>query len=86
MVALQIRDVPDDIRHTLAERASRRGQSLQSFLLKLVTDEANRSANAAIVARFANRDDGSSLSTADLSDVIDQTRAERDADGADTRA
>ena len=85
MVALQIRDVPDDIRQTLAERASHRGQSLQSFLLKLVTDEANRSANAAIVARFANRDDGSSLSAADMSNVIDQARAERDNDGAHSR-
>lgn len=80
MVALQIRDVPDDVRQTLAEQASRRGQSLQSFLLKLVTDEARRSANAAIVARFANRNDGSSLSTADMVDLIDQARAEREPD------
>jgi plasmid stability protein len=28
MVALQIRDVPDDIRQTLADRAAARGQSL----------------------------------------------------------
>jgi len=39
-VALQIRDVPDDIRDTLAAQASSRGQSLQAFLLGLVTQEA----------------------------------------------
>lgn len=77
MVALQIRDVPDDVRQTLAEHASRRGQSLQSFLLKLVTDEANRSANVAILTRFAGRKDGSSLSAADLSHLVDEARADR---------
>ncbi|MGI8592594.1 MAG: FitA-like ribbon-helix-helix domain-containing protein, partial [Nakamurella sp.] len=40
MVALQIREVPDDIRQALADRAAARGQSLQSFLLSLVTAEA----------------------------------------------
>lgn len=78
MVALQIRDVPDDVRQTLAEQASRRGQSLQSFLLTLVTDEASRSANVAILTRFADRNDGSALSSLDLTHTIDQARAERD--------
>lgn len=81
MVALQIRDVPDDVRQTLADSASRRGQSLQSYLLKLVTDEAGRSANATMLSRFANRIDGSSLSAADLTLVIEQARSERDPDG-----
>ncbi len=85
MVALQIRDVPDHVRQTLAVQASRRGQSLQSFLLKLVTDEANRSANVAILTRFADRNDGSSLSAADLSHLIDEARAERDPDGETTQ-
>ena len=85
MVALQIRDVPDDVRQTLAERASRRGQSLQSFLLKLVTDEASRSANVAILTRFENRNDGSSMSAADAARAIDQARAERDPDEPTTR-
>ena len=80
MVALQIRDVPDDVRRTLAEHASRRGQSLQSFLLKLVTDEASRFANVEILTRFAGRNDGSSLSASDLSCLIDEARADRDLD------
>jgi plasmid stability protein len=85
MVALQIRDVPDDVRQTLAERASRRGQSLQSFLLKLVTDEASRAANVAILTRFENRNDGSSMSAADAALAIDQARAERDPNEPTTR-
>ena len=85
MVALQIRDVPDDVRQTLADHASRRGQSLQSFLLRLVTDEARRSTNVTILNRFADRTDGSSLSTADVAELIDEARAERDPDGGATR-
>lgn len=79
MVALQIRDVPDDIRQVLAERAAARGQSLQSFLLTLVTDEALRSTNLALLERFGARQDGSQLSTVQVTEALDQARAEREA-------
>jgi len=79
MVALQIRDVPDDIRQTLAEQAAARGQSLQAFLLMLVTDEARRSTNVAVLERFGARQDGSRLSTAQVTEALDQARAEREA-------
>ncbi len=78
MVALQIRDVPDDVRRTLAERARTRGQSLQAFLLSLVEDEARRSANLALLDRFAARDDGSRLSAEQATDALDRARADRD--------
>lgn len=39
-VALQIRDVPDEVRDLLAEQAHRRGQSMQAYLLDVVTREA----------------------------------------------
>jgi len=78
MVALQIRDVPDDVRRTLAERARARGQSLQAFLLSLVEDEARRSANLALLDRFAGRDDGSRLSADQATDALDRSRADRD--------
>jgi len=45
-VALQIRDVPDDIRDLLAEQARTRGQSMQAYLLALVTREARLGAKA----------------------------------------
>ncbi|CAN5859437.1 hypothetical protein BH20ACT6_BH20ACT6_22680 [soil metagenome] len=79
MVALQIRDVPDDIRQTLAERAAARGQSLQAFLLTLITDEARRSTNLALLERFGARRDGSQLSAAQATEALDRSRAERDA-------
>jgi predicted nucleic acid-binding protein len=59
MVALQIRDVPDEVRDVLAERARARGQSLQAFLLSVLREEARRSRNLALLERFADRSDGS---------------------------
>jgi len=79
MVALQIRDVPDDVRQTLAEQAAARGQSLQALLLTLVTDEARRSSNMAVLELFGTRQDGSQLSTAQVTEALDQARAEREA-------
>lgn len=79
MVALQIRDVPEDIRQTLAKQAAARGQSLQAFLLTLVTDEARRSSNLAVLERFGARHDGSQLSTAEATEALNQARAEREA-------
>lgn len=73
-VALHIRDVPDDIRQVLA-----RGRSLQAFLLTLVTDEARRSTNQALLERFDARRDGSRLSTAQAIEALDQARADREA-------
>ena len=78
MVALQIRGVPDDVRDALAERARARGQSLQAFLLSLVEDEARRSVNLTLLDRFAGRDDGSRLSSAEVIDALHSARAARD--------
>lgn len=39
-VALQIRDVPDDIRDLLAAQAASRGQSMQAYLLDVISREA----------------------------------------------
>ena len=79
MVALQIRDVPDEVRDTLAELARVRGQSLQAFLLSMVVNEARRSANAALLAGFSDRSDGSQLTPTDIVTALDEARSERDA-------
>jgi hypothetical protein len=79
MVALQIRDVPDDVRDTLAALARVRGQSLQAFLLSIVVNEARRSANAALLERFSERSDGSRLEPAEIVTALDEARSERDA-------
>ena len=77
-VALQIRDVPEDIRDALAELARSRGQSLQSFLLALVRREARFARNLALLHGFDGRTDGVPDS-ASVTDVLDQGRAEQDA-------
>ena len=74
MVALQIRDVPEDVRQALADLAAARGQSLQSYLLTLVTDEARRSTNLALLADFAGRQDGSLLSRAGAVAALEEAR------------
>lgn len=52
-VALQIRNVPDDVRDALVERASQLGQSMQAFLLDLVQREARLARNANMFQRTA---------------------------------
>lgn len=78
MVALQIRDVPDEVRDSLAGLAAARGQSLQAFLLALVTDEARRSSNLALLDRFTDRRDGSRLSVDEILSALDEARANRE--------
>lgn len=78
MVALQIRDVPDDVRLGLAALAAARGQSMQAFLLTLVTDEAHRSNNVALLERFGGRHDGSRLQGKQTTQALDHARVERD--------
>ncbi|PWU54697.1 hypothetical protein DLE60_29500 [Micromonospora globispora] len=58
MVALQIRDVPEEVRDALAAQAKARGQSLQAYLLELVETQARRLRNTATLERFAGRTDG----------------------------
>jgi plasmid stability protein len=41
-VALQIRDVPEEVRDAIAKRAADKGQSMQAYLLELVSADARR--------------------------------------------
>ena len=50
-VALQIRDVPEEVRDVIAVRAAQRGQSMQAYLLDLLRREARIAANAGIFER-----------------------------------
>ncbi len=81
MVALQIRDVPEDVRDVLAAQAKARGQSLQSYLLELVEMQAQRLRNAAVLDRFAERSDGSRSVPGETPADLAQQRAQRDAVG-----
>lgn len=79
MVALQIRDVPDDVRDILAARAQQHGQSLQAFLLSLVMREASFARNLELIRDIESWPDSGSTATAeDILAVIDEERRERD--------
>lgn len=53
-MALQIRDVPEDVRDTLARAAAGQGRSLQAYLLELVRREALARRNIDIVYSTAD--------------------------------
>lgn len=48
-IALQIRDVPEDVRDILARRAAELGQSLQKYLLDVVIREAGQQQNVELL-------------------------------------
>lgn len=50
MVALTIRNVPDEVRDELAARAARSGRSLQGYLAAALTDLASRPSVEDVVA------------------------------------
>ena len=52
-VALQIREVPEEVRDAIAKRAAEQGQSMQAYLLEMVTNEARIARNAEMFDRTA---------------------------------
>jgi hypothetical protein len=79
MVALQIRDVPEELRDRLVALARERQQSLQAFLFELINDEARRRDNLAVLKQFSRPQYGTVLSAGDVVDALREERAERDA-------
>jgi hypothetical protein len=76
MVALQIRDVSEEVRDALAAQAKARGQSLQSYLLELVEMQARRLRNTAVLDRFAGRSDGSRVLPGETSVELAEQRGQ----------
>jgi plasmid stability protein len=74
VVAIQIRDVPDDVRDALAAKAAARGQSLQAYLLQLVTDEATKLSNIEIITRLRATGGGSHMTPEEAANVIRDAR------------
>lgn len=76
MVAIQIRDVPEDVRDALAAAAKARGQSLQAYLLDLVQAQAKRLNNMSVLDRFAGRSDGTrSIPGETSAEIADERQA-----------
>jgi plasmid stability protein len=55
MVAVTIRDVPDDVRDELAARAAHSGQSLQEYLRAILVTVASRPTVDDVLARARAR-------------------------------
>jgi plasmid stability protein len=71
---LQIRDVPDDVRRALKVRAAAQGESLNGYLLRLLTRDAARPTAREVFERVARRE------RADVSvvEALDGARRERE--------
>lgn len=82
MVAIQIRDVPDDVREQLTQRARAKGQSLQAFLREVVLRGASFTRNVAALDAAAAWRKGSSTTGQDVLDVLDDARSQRFGSGA----
>ena len=55
MVAITVRDIPDDVRDELAARAARAGQSLQEYLRGLLVHTAAKPTSDEVIARARAR-------------------------------
>lgn len=73
---LQIRNVSEEARRALKARAAARGESLNTYLLELVSREVERPTVAEVLARAAQRAERASVSSLG---VLDAARAEREA-------
>ncbi|MEV7546955.1 antitoxin [Streptomyces sp. NPDC089915] len=76
MTAFTIREVPDDIARRIKVRAAEAGQSLQSYLLDLVTRDATQPTLGEMADR-AERYATEDIDIQDVLDVIDAGRAGR---------
>jgi antitoxin FitA len=77
VVAIQIRDVPEDVRDALVIQARARGQSLQAFLLDLVETQARRVRNATVLNRFVDRSDGTRSLPGETASELAEEREQR---------
>lgn len=81
MSAIQIKDVPDEVRETLAAEAKRSGKSLQAYLLGLLEKEARFARNRAIVEQMPLP--GATLS---MEEIVAAVREARGDTGTDTES
>ena len=72
---LQIRNVPDEARRTLKARAAARGESLNTYLLRLLEREVARPTVAEVLDRAARRSERAAVSAVG---VLDEARRDRE--------
>ena len=72
---IQVRDVPDEVHAELRARAAAAGTSLSDYVLGELERVAQRSSDAEVLLRAAQRD--WSVSRVRTSALLDEARAER---------
>ena len=77
MAYLQIRDIPEDARDVLAQRAKDRGQSLNSYLRDVVLREVSFADNQALISDVVARRGDSSFTAEDVLEILATARGER---------
>jgi plasmid stability protein len=77
MVAVQLRDVPDDVHRELKVRAARAGQSLSEYALAVLTEHTATPTLTEIADRIAHR-----TAVEPTTSVAEIIRNERDARSA----
>lgn len=83
MVSIQVRDVPEQVRDTLAEVAKSRGQSMQAYLLALLEEDARRARNIMLLRQVRQTGGGYVAAPGETADELGAIRAERDQRNAD---
>lgn len=76
MVALTIRNVPDEVRNELAARAARSGRSLQEYLAAALSEMASRPSVDDVLLRARERV-AATGSRMDVEDILTARDAER---------
>lgn len=71
---MQVRNVPEETRRTLKARAAARGESLNSYVLDVLTRDVARPTVSEVLERAAARSEQTSISSADL---VREARVER---------
>ncbi|HLI36288.1 MAG TPA: hypothetical protein VKV80_02965 [Streptosporangiaceae bacterium] len=78
MVSIQIRDVPESVRDTLARVARSRGQSMQAYLRELLEEDARRTANVALLKQVRAAGGGYRGTPGETARELEEIRAQRD--------
>jgi plasmid stability protein len=80
MSSVQVRDVPDSVVHALKSAAAKRGQSLQRYLVELLTEQARVATTIAVLDEAAANARQAGAQSFDSVALVREGRDERDAD------
>lgn len=69
--------MPEQVRASLARRARQRGQSLQAYLLDVITAEALRARNIEVLFELAHSGGGTEDRSEEIADLVAGQRAGR---------